>query len=162
MKCTVCGIQSVIMSVCILSQFSKQEYWTRLPFPSTGDLSNPGIKLKSPALAGRFFTTSAIWKPTVIIQYLFMVTSNNYTIMVIILKYTEISNHCVTYQELTQCYRSIILQKKKLIEKEVRFVATRGRQWGEGGLDKSSQKLQTTNYKISMYQGYNVLYDKYN
>ena len=39
----------------------------------------------------------------------------------------------------------------KLIEKEVRFVVTRGRYWGEGGLDKSSQKLQTTNYKISMY-----------
>ena len=42
--------------------FSKQEYWSGLPFPSPGDLPNPGIKhapLASPALAGRFFSTSA-------------------------------------------------------------------------------------------------------
>ena len=37
--------------------FSKQEYWSGLPFPSPGDLLNPGIKPSSPTLAGRFFTT---------------------------------------------------------------------------------------------------------
>ena len=37
--------------------FSRQEYWSGLPFPSPEDLSDPGIKLISPALAGRFFTT---------------------------------------------------------------------------------------------------------
>ena len=30
--------------------FSRQEYWSGLPFPSPGDLPNPGIKLRSPAL----------------------------------------------------------------------------------------------------------------
>ena len=30
--------------------FSKQEYWSRLPFPSPEDLLNPGIKPRSPAL----------------------------------------------------------------------------------------------------------------
>ena len=30
--------------------FSKQEYWSGLPFPSPGDLPDPGIKLRSPAL----------------------------------------------------------------------------------------------------------------
>ena len=42
-------------------EFSRQEYWSRLPFPSPGDHPNPGIKLafpESPALAGRFFTTA--------------------------------------------------------------------------------------------------------
>ena len=42
--------------------FSRQEYWGRLPFPTPGDLPDPGIKSKclaSPALAGRFFTTAA-------------------------------------------------------------------------------------------------------
>ena len=29
--------------------FSKQEYWSGLPFPSPGDLPNPGIKPRSPA-----------------------------------------------------------------------------------------------------------------
>ena len=39
-------------------EFFRQEYWSRLPFPTPGDLSDPGV---SPALAGGFFTTSAIW-----------------------------------------------------------------------------------------------------
>ena len=37
--------------------FPRQEYWGRLPFPSPGELPDPGIKPISPALAGRFFTT---------------------------------------------------------------------------------------------------------
>ena len=44
----------------------RQEYWSGLPFPSPGDLPNPGIKLvslASPALAGRFFTTEPSGKP---------------------------------------------------------------------------------------------------
>ena len=42
--------------------FSRQEYWSGLPHPPPGSLSNPGIKPaspKSPALAGEFFATSA-------------------------------------------------------------------------------------------------------
>jgi len=39
--------------------FPRQEYWSGLPFPSPGDLSNPGIKPASPALARGFFTTAA-------------------------------------------------------------------------------------------------------
>ena len=34
--------------------FPRQGYWSGLPFPSLGDLPDPGIKLRSPALAGRF------------------------------------------------------------------------------------------------------------
>ena len=30
--------------------FSRQEYWSGLPFPSPGDLPNPGIECRSPAL----------------------------------------------------------------------------------------------------------------
>ena len=36
--------------------FPRQEYWSGLPFPSPGDLPDPGIKPMSPALAGGFFT----------------------------------------------------------------------------------------------------------
>ena len=42
--------------------FSRQEYWSGLPFPSPGDLPNPGTKSVSPALVGRFFTTEPPWK----------------------------------------------------------------------------------------------------
>ena len=43
-------------------EFSRQEYWSGLPCPPAGDLPDPGIKPRSPtspALAGRFLTTSA-------------------------------------------------------------------------------------------------------
>ena len=43
--------------------FPKQEYGRGLPFPSPGDLSNPGIKPESPALVGRFFTPEPPGKP---------------------------------------------------------------------------------------------------
>ena len=45
--------------------FSRQEYWSELPFPSPGDLPNLGIEpksLASPALAGRFFAANATWE----------------------------------------------------------------------------------------------------
>ena len=45
--------------------FPCQEYWNVLPFATPGDLPDPWIKptsLVSPALAGRFFTTSATWE----------------------------------------------------------------------------------------------------
>ena len=38
-------------------EFPGQEYWSGLPFPSPGNLADPGIKPASPALAGGFFTT---------------------------------------------------------------------------------------------------------
>ena len=38
-------------------EFSRQEYWSGLPFPPPVNLPNPGIKLSSLASAGRFFTT---------------------------------------------------------------------------------------------------------
>ena len=44
--------------------FPRQEYWSGLPFPSPGDLPNPGIKPMSPEFAGRFFTTEPPGKPS--------------------------------------------------------------------------------------------------
>ena len=43
--------------------FSRQEYWSGLPFPSPGDLSDPGIEPGSLALADGFFTTEPPGKP---------------------------------------------------------------------------------------------------
>ena len=37
--------------------FSSQEYWTRLPFPPSGDLADPRMEARSPVLAGRFTIT---------------------------------------------------------------------------------------------------------
>ena len=50
--------------------FSRQEYWSGLPFPSLGDLPNPGTEPESPALAGGFFTTESSRKPVFMSQVL--------------------------------------------------------------------------------------------
>ena len=50
-------------------KFSRQECWSRVPFPTPGDLPDSGIEpvsLASPILAGRFFTTAPTRKPTII------------------------------------------------------------------------------------------------
>ena len=44
--------------------FSRQEYWSGLPFPPPEDLPDPGsepVSHLSPALASEFFTTSSNW-----------------------------------------------------------------------------------------------------
>ena len=48
--------------------FSRQEYWSGLPFPSPGDHPDPGIEfmfLASLVLAGGFLTTSVAWEAPV-------------------------------------------------------------------------------------------------
>ena len=59
-------------------EFSRQEYWNGLPFPTPGDLPDPGIKSmspKSPELAGGFFTSDAnariqplVWEDLTMVQ----------------------------------------------------------------------------------------------
>ena len=78
------GIHNSLTCVCVLTHvwlcvtpwtvthhaplsmgFSRLVYWSGLPFSALGDLPDPGIKsasLMSLALAGGFFTTSAIWE----------------------------------------------------------------------------------------------------
>ena len=53
--------------------FSRQEYWSGLPCPPSGNVPNSGIEAlspASPALAGGFFTTSATWEATLLLSVL--------------------------------------------------------------------------------------------
>ena len=49
--------------------FPRQEYWSGLPFPSPGDLPDPGIEQASPVLAGRLFTTVIPGKTKILVYY---------------------------------------------------------------------------------------------
>ena len=48
--------------------FPKQEYWSGLPFLSSGNLPDPGIEPMSPALSSRFFTAEPLGKPKVVLN----------------------------------------------------------------------------------------------
>ena len=55
--------------------FPRQEYWSGLPYPTPGDLLDPGIELvslASPALAGGFFTTASPEKPMCVYTHLYI------------------------------------------------------------------------------------------
>ena len=54
---------TVAIQAPLPTRFPKQEYWSGLPFPSPGDLCNPGFEPMSPVLAGRFFTAELPGKP---------------------------------------------------------------------------------------------------
>ena len=47
--------------------FSRQEYWSELPFPSPGDLPDPGIEPKSPALQADALISEPPGKPQICI-----------------------------------------------------------------------------------------------
>ena len=56
----LCDPMSVTHQAPLSMEFSRQEYWSGLPFPPSGDLPHPGLELEtpvSPAIVGRFFTT---------------------------------------------------------------------------------------------------------
>jgi len=56
---------TIALQASLSMGLSRQEYWSGLLCPAPGDLPNPGIEpasLISPALAGKFFTTSANWE----------------------------------------------------------------------------------------------------
>ena len=57
---------------------SRQEYWSALPFPSPGDLPNPGTEPTSPALAGGFITTEPPGKPSWDFQGSFLIKPEKY------------------------------------------------------------------------------------
>ena len=62
---TLCDHMVIACQAPLSMGFSRQEYWSGMPFPSPGDLPNLGIEhifLTFPALADRFFTTSATKK----------------------------------------------------------------------------------------------------
>ena len=47
---TLCNPWTVACQAPLSLEFSRQEYWSGFPFPSPGNLLDPGIKLRSPAL----------------------------------------------------------------------------------------------------------------
>ena len=94
--------------------FFRQEYWSGLPYSPLGDLPDPGIEpgsLISPALAGRFFTTSATWEAPI------WVNLNNW--------YYSVLNYSILYwviqKHVTRVPDLLVKILKKLFSTEVSF-----------------------------------------
>ena len=78
MSASRCHVQLFATSWTVARQaplsmgFPRQEYWSALPFPSPGYLSNPGIKLGSPALEGDSLPSESPGKPTRVLKETFI------------------------------------------------------------------------------------------
>ena len=73
---------TIALQAPLTMEFSRQEYWSRLPFPTPGDLHYPGIESESsvstvsPALAGRFFTPEPSGKPIAYVEVQVLITQS--------------------------------------------------------------------------------------
>ena len=56
---------TVARQASLFMGFSRQEYWSGLPFPSSGDLSHPGFEPRSPALQADALSSESPGKPKV-------------------------------------------------------------------------------------------------
>ena len=54
---------TVVYQASLSMGFSRQEYWSGLPFPSPGDLPDPGIEPRSPALQADTLLSEPLGKP---------------------------------------------------------------------------------------------------
>ena len=61
-----CDLWTTACQAPLSMGFPRQEYWSGLPFPTPGDLPNPGIKPTSPALAGGNFSLESPGKPLIL------------------------------------------------------------------------------------------------
>ena len=64
-SCLCCTVWPVAHQAPLSMGFSRQEYWSGLPFPSPGDLADPGIEPGSPALQADSLLSEPPGKPTV-------------------------------------------------------------------------------------------------
>ena len=64
---TLCDPMDCTAYQALLSMgFSRQGYWSGLPFPSPGDLPNPGIELRSPKFQEDALPSELLGKPSAI------------------------------------------------------------------------------------------------
>ena len=67
-------------------EFSWPEYWSGQPFPSPGDLPNPGIEPRSPVLQADSLPAEPPWKPKntgvgslLLLQWIFLTQGSNWS-----------------------------------------------------------------------------------
>ena len=73
---------TVAYQALLFMQFSRQQYWSELPFPSPGDLPDPGIEPRSPALQADVLTSEPPGKISSVHQVVVNYVSEPYEIHV--------------------------------------------------------------------------------
>ena len=64
--CPTAALWTIACQAALSMGFSRQEYWNGLPFPSPGDLPDPGIEPRSPALRADTLPSEPPGKPEIV------------------------------------------------------------------------------------------------
>ena len=86
---TLATLWTVAHQTPLSTGFPRQEYWSGLPFPSSGDLPDPGTKAACPTLAGRLFTAEPAEK-----SYIYIWSE---------VKWSEVPQSCPTLCDPMDC-----------------------------------------------------------
>ena len=65
-------LRTIALQASLSMEFSRQEYWSGFPCPAPGDIPDPGIETKSPALQADSLPTKPTGKPIYIV-YLYLI-----------------------------------------------------------------------------------------
>ena len=84
-------VWTVACQASLSTGFSRQEYWSGLPFPSPGDLPNPGIEPGSPALEADALTSFLGPSCSLLISYLHCFS------------FSSVAQSCLTLCDLMDC-----------------------------------------------------------
>ena len=97
---TLCGSMDCSPQASLSIRLSRQEYWSRLLCPPTGNLLDSGIEPvshMSPVLAGEFFTTSTTWEAIYIYIYIYTHTHTRIYIHICVCIYIYIYIYVYTH-----------------------------------------------------------------
>ena len=128
--CFFVTLRTVARQAPLSMEFSSQEYWSGLPFPPPGDLSNPAIEPESlacPVLAGKFFTTEppVNWNLLLIIKMFYAIFRNAHVfishILVIKLILLERESKHLRNSYLTILYTLLLVPSTLNIKVDIMF-----------------------------------------
>ena len=137
---TLATLWTVVSQTPLSMGFSRQEYWSGLPFPSPGDLPNPGIEPGSPALEADALTSEPPGKPI-----LYLLTFHDET---------NTSLHGILPKSFNFC----IVKRKRVKPKPKVFYKNT---W-PGIFKVSSWKVHTIGYKIGYKDVFENMWNKVN
>ena len=72
---TLCDLMDYTLQAPLSMEFSRQDYWRVLPFPSPGDLPDPGTEARSPSLQADSLLSKPPGKPSLPLAPLFLIGS---------------------------------------------------------------------------------------
>ena len=94
---TLCNPIGYSLQAPLSMEFFRQEYWSGLPFPSPGDLPNPGVKLRSPVLQADTLPSEPPGKPKFLLQHQELIPSSQrlYRFLNFVLYFRVLSKHII-------------------------------------------------------------------